>query len=413
VSHGAGCPVRFDPTDPAQAADPAPVLARLRDECPVHHEERFDPWVVTRYADVDRVLRDPETFSSQGAVTSSARPLPGAVRAVLEQGAWPLTLLTESDPPIHRPLRSLVQSAFTPRRVAALEPVVRARAHALIDGFAADGAAEIIAAFAWPLPIGVIGEMLGVEPERAGDLHLWSRDLLLLLQGAGDVRELVRRAESVLAMQRHFAAALERRRAEPGDDLMGALVAGWDPDRLTFDELVGLPVNLVVAGHLTVTRAIGTAVALLDADGRLGPGLAGDGVAAVVEEALRLEAPAQGLFRRVTRDTTLGGVDLPAGARVMVHFGAANRDDRVFERPDALDPDRGGLSRHMAFGKGAHFCLGAPLARMELRVALGALGERLPGLRVDPARPARHDPIFFARGFEELHVAWDGASARV
>jgi cytochrome P450 len=382
----------------------------MRDTCPVHYEERLNLWVVTRYEDVETVLRDPATFSSAGAVTTSAAPLPTAVQAVLARGTWPLTLLTESDPPIHRRLRSLVQKAFTPRRVRSLEPVMDQRARALVDGFRSRGEVEIISAFAWPLPVGVIGLMLGVEPERAEDLHRWSRDLLLLLQGADDEETLIRRAESVVAMQQYFADALTRRRTVRRDDLMGALLEGWDPAMLSFAELVQVPVNLIVAGHLTVTRAIGTGLVLLDRHGMLS-GLAWRARAgrldAIVEEVLRLETPAQGLFRRVTRDTTLGGVALQTGARVMVHFGAANRDDRVFGHADEFDAEREEISRHVAFGKGAHFCLGAPLARTELRIALSTLGVELPGLRVAPDRTTRRDPIFFARGYEELHVAWD------
>lgn len=386
------------------------LFRAMRDACPVHYEERLNLWVVTRYEDVQTVLRDPATFSSAGAVTTSATPLPAAVRAVLAHGSWPLTLLTESDPPIHRRLRSLVQKAFTPRTVRSLEPVVGQRARTLIDKFRSKGEVEIIREFAWPLPIGVIGLMLGVQPDRAEDLHRWSRDLLLMLQGDDDEETLIRRAESVVAMQQYFANALERRRTVPRNDLMGVLIDDWDPAVLSFAELVQLPMNLVVAGHLTVTRAIGSALVLLDRIGLLS-GLAWRGLAerldAVVEEVLRLETPAQGLFRRVTRDTTLGGVALPAGARVMVHFGAANRDERVFERADEFDAKREEISRHLAFGKGAHFCLGAPLARMELRIALSTLGVELPGLRVAADRTTRRDPIFFARGYEELHVAWD------
>lgn len=380
----------------------------MRDTCPVHFEERLDLWIVTRYEDVQTVLRDPATFSSAGAVTSSASPLPQAVQEVLARASWPLTLLTESDPPIHRQVRDLVQKAFTPRRVRSLEPFMAQRARALIDAFASRGEVEIIGAFAWPLPIAVIGQMLGVEPERAEDLHRWSRDLLLLLQRAGDEEALTRRAQSVVAMQRYFEDALASRKDERRDDLMGALLEDWDPAALSPPELVHLLMNLVVAGHLTVTRAIGSALVLLDGLGLLSdePGLSNQ-LDAIVEEALRLETPAQGLFRRVTRDTALYGTPLSAGARVMVHFGAANRDERVFASADEFDAQRAGISRHLAFGKGAHFCLGAPLARMELRTALSTLQAQLPGLHVLTDRQTRRDPIFFARGYEELHVGWD------
>ena len=413
--HAAGCPIRFDPAEPGQAEEPGPFFRAMRDTCPVHYEERLDLWIVTRYEDVQTVLRDPATFSSAGAVTTSAVPLPATVQAVLVRASWPLRLLTESDPPIHRQLRGLVQKAFTPRRVRSLEPFVAQRARSLIDAFRSKGEVEIIRAFAWPLPIAVIAQMLGVERDRAEDLHGWSRDLLLLLQGAGDEETLRGRADSVVAMQHYFEDALTRRKNVRRDDLMGALLDDWDPAVLSVAELVQLLITLVVAGHLTVTRAIGSALVLLDRIellSDLSRGRLTERLDAVVEEALRLETPAQGLFRRVTRDTSLNGAALPAGARVMVHFGAANRDEQVFASADEFDAEREGISRHLAFGKGAHFCLGAPLARMELRIALSTLAAELPGLHVATDRTARRDPIFFARGYEELHVAWDaGANA--
>jgi cytochrome P450 len=166
----------------------------------------------------------------------------------------------------------------------------------------------------------------------------------------------------------------------------------------------------MVAGHVTVTRAIGSALDLmfrhpplreriLDTNSR----------AAAIEEVLRLESPAQGLFRTATRDAKVGGVTIPAGARVMAHFASANRDECVFAEPDAFDPERDGLARHLAFGKGIHFCIGAPLARLELGVALPALLERLPGLRRGSGTAVR-EPLFFARGFARLDVAWGAAA---
>jgi cytochrome P450 len=168
-----------------------------------------------------------------------------------------------------------------------------------------------------------------------------------------------------------------------------------------------VPLDIVVAGHVTVTRAIGSAVVLLLGRPEGMAALADGGANTVVEEVLRLESPAQGLFRTATRDVELGGVTLPAGARVMAHFGSANRDDAVFGDPDRFDPARPDLGRSLAFGKGIHFCIGAPLARLELGIALPHLARRLPGLRLDPDGARVRETIFFARGFSRLDVRWD------
>jgi cytochrome P450 len=414
-SPDATCPLRFDPLSPEQLRDPYPLYARARAEQPVFHSEAHDLWVVTRHEDVVAVVRDHATFSSANAVRSSLSEPAPEVLAVLAEGHPLGPTLTDSDEPIHRRLRGLVNKAFTHRRVADLEPLVRATANELIDGFAADGRADLIDRFGWSLPLAAIAAILDVPRADLPRLHRWSYDWLQLLQATGSVAEQVDQARSVVAMQRYFLDALEARAQEPGEDLMSALLAarleGEQP--LTLVEAMRVPMNLVIAGHVTVTRAIGNGVVLLlehpDQLARLRAGP--DSVAGAVEELLRVESPAQGLFRTTTRDVTVGGVRLPAGARVMVHYGSANRDEAVFAGADRLDLARDDVMRHVAFGKGIHACVGAPLARLELRVALPLLFERLPGLRLRAQDATERDTIFFARGFKHVHVEWDPAGA--
>lgn len=403
--------IAFDPLDPAQRADPFPVYAEARRDAPVFYAPAFDLWVVTRHEDVLAVLKDDETFSSRNALRSSPRePLP-EVREVLARG-WPeMPIIVDSDPPLHTRIRRPITKAFTPRRVAELAPRIEAIAQELLDGFAADGEADIVERFAWPLPLRVMGELIGVP---AGDLH-WlherSRDWLSLYGATGSVEEQVAAAEGTVALQRYFVAAMEERTAEPRDDLMSALLAAVaeEDDPISIVELAGVPLDLVVAGHVTVTRAIGSAlVLLLRRPGALeelrsDPTL----VAPAIEEILRLESPAQGLFREATRDVELGGVLLPRGARLMVHFGSANRDEAVFADAGSYDPRRPDVNKHVAFGKGIHFCIGAPLARLELSIALPLLLERLPDLRRADDGPLAYDPIFFARGLATLRLGWD------
>lgn len=399
--------IAFDPLDPAQREDPFPVLELARRERPVFHAPEFDLWVVTRYDDVLAVLRDHGTFSSDGALRSSPAPYPAEVQAVLADG-WPeMPYIIELDPPLHDRIRGLVTRAFTPRRIAELEPRVLAIAEELVAELAPLGRADVIERFAWPLPLRVLGELLGIPREDLPRLHGWGMDWLLLQQPR-PVGQLVEHARGLVAMQRYFVEALERREHEPSDDLMGALMAvrAESDDPLSLEAVAGLPLDLVVAGHVTVTRAIGSALSLAFRhpplrDHLLDPELA----PAAIEEILRLESPAQGLFRRTTRVVELGGVRLPEGARVMAHFGSANRDACAFAGADDVDPEREGLSRHLAFGKGIHFCIGAPLARLELRIGLPLLLRRLPGLR--PAGEAEREQVFFARGFRALEVEWD------
>lgn len=400
--------IHFDPLAPDQREDPYPVYALARREQPVFHAPAYDLWVVTRHEDVLEVLRDHETYSSTGALKSSPEPFPEEVRAVLAEG-WPdMPFIIEIDPPLHDRIRGLVTRAFTPRRIAELAPRVAQIASDLVDGFAADGRADIVERFAWLLPLRVLGELLGLPESDLGRLHEWGADWLLLQQ-PGPLERRVEHARGLVEMQRYFVRALEEREREPRDDLMGALLekrAESEPP-LTIPEVAGLPLDLMVAGHVTVTRAIGSALALVFRHPELGRHLLDPAVAPqAIEEILRLESPAQGLFRRTTREVRLGGATLPEGARVMVHFGSANRDECVFAAAETFDSGREELSRHVAFGKGIHFCIGAPLARLELVTALPLLLERLPGLRA-AAEPHERETVFFARGFRRLVVEWD------
>jgi cytochrome P450 len=399
--------IAFDPLDPAQREDPFPLLQLARREQPVFHAPEFDLWVVTRYAHVLAVLRDHETFSSTGALRSSPAPYPPEVQEVLADG-WPeMPYIIELDPPLHDRIRGLVTRAFTPRRIAELEPGVTEIAQELVEEVAPLGRADVIERFAWPLPLRVLGELLGLPRDDLPKLHRWGTDWLLLQQ-PGPVEQLVEHARGLVAMQRYFVEAIEAREREPTNDLIGALTAlrAESDDPLPIDAVAGLPLDLMVAGHVTVTRAIGSALALLFRHPSLREHLLDpERAPAAIEEILRLESPAQGLFRRTTRPVELGGVELPEGARVMAHFGSANRDGCVFERAGDVEPGREQLSRHLAFGKGIHFCIGAPLARLELRIGLPLLLERLQGLR--PTGEAEREQVFFARGFRRLEVEWD------
>jgi cytochrome P450 len=402
--------VPFDPTLPEQRENPFDVLELARREQPVFYAEKFGLWVVTRHDDVLAVLKDHRSFSSEGALKSSPGAYPPEVLAVLAEGFPEMPYIIEVDPPLHDRIRGLITKAFTPRRVAELEPRIDEIARELIDGFAADGEADIVERFAWPLPLRVLGELFGVPREDLERLHHWGMDWLLVQQDL-PVERRVEHARGLVQMQRYFVELVERRIEEPTDDLVGALVAGRDEAEqpLSVVEIAGLPLDLMVAGHVTVTRAIGSTLNRMFAHPPLREHLLDPAIAPkAIEEILRLEAPAQGLFRIAAEDVEIGGVTVPRGARVMAHFASANRDHCVFAQPDDYVPERGDVGKHLAFGKGIHFCIGAPLARLELGVSLPMLLERLPGLRPG-AETGEREEVFFARGFRSLPVRWDPA----
>jgi len=402
------CPIRFDPLAEDQLRDPYELYDRMREEAPVFWSEPHQLFVVTRYDDVLAVLRNHEVFSSQNSVRSSLAPPAEEVAAVLAGGHSLSPTLTDSDEPVHKRLRGLINRAFTHQRVAEMEEPVRIAANDLIDAFQGDGEADIVDQFGWSLPITAICLILGLEGAETKQLHTWSYHWLKLLQATDTVEEQVKYAHSVVQMQRFFIEQLQEREREPRNDLMTVLLQSGkelDPP-VGIVEAMRIPMNLIIAGHVTVTRAIGNSVALLidrpQEQSRLRSGPDG-----LIEELLRLESPAQGLFRTALADSTVGGVRIPAGSRLMVHFAAANRDAEQFACPAEIRPEREGLMRHLAFGKGIHVCVGAPLARLELRIVLPLLFERLPNLRYAEPRVAVRDDVFFARGFRQLRVAWD------
>ena len=396
---------RFDPLSPQQRENPFEMLAAARRDQPVFHVPDLNLWVVTRYDDVLAVLKDHDTFSSTGALKSA--PLPDEVAAVLAEGYREMPYIIEVDPPLHDRIRGLATRAFTPRRIAALEPAIRRIVDALLDQLPPAGEIELIEAFAWPLPLRVLGELLGLPHDDLAQLHVWGNDWIFVQQ-AGPIEKRLAHARGTVALQRYFLEAVRQRERTPTDDLIGAMVAArsqLDPP-LTDVEIAGLPLDLMVAGHVTVTRAIGSALHTLFSYPDLREHLLDpEQVSQAIEEILRLESPAQGLFRTATRDAEVGGVTIPAGARIMAHFASANRDECIFSKADTFEPGRADLVRHIAFGKGIHFCIGAPLARLELSIALPALLKRLPNLRPS-RRPQIREAVFFARGFSQFHVAW-------
>lgn len=357
--------------DDAYAANPHPALAELRQAGPAHRVTSAAGvpfWLITRWDEARRVLTDP-SLSKQQPVDQ----LPPQLRAALA------TQMLLRDPPDHTRLRRLVSAAFTPRRTQALGPRIETITDRLLDELATATEPDLIDGLAVPLPLEVICELLGLPAAERGPFRAWSNVIIL---GDSSAADMVGAMSEIVA---YFRDLLARKRAEPADDLLGALLAVVDEgDRLSDDELVGMALLLLVAGHETTANLIGNAVHLLcgrpDQRERLlgDPGL----VPAMVEEVLRMASPgATTTYRVTTRPITLGNTTIPAGEQVLVSLLAVNRDPRRFTDPDTFDLDRGD-GGHLAFGHGIHFCLGAPLARLEAQIALGRLFARYPDVQL-------------------------------
>jgi cytochrome P450 len=362
--------IDFNPYDHALHADPYPTYRVLRDEHPAYRNDRLGFWALSRYDDVLTALRVPSTFSSAAGITIDAR------------GREFKPMMITMDPPDHTRLRNLVAKAFTPGRVAALEPRVRAIAAELLDNFATRGTADLVDQFAWPLPATVISELLGVPAADRASFRAWSSDLVRGAHTADIAPAQLGQAAMRAAMElyRYFGGLLAERRAAPRDDLVSALLAAeMDGRALTEDELLGFCFLLLIAGHETTANLLGNAFLALARHPDARAGLARDpgGLTTAVEEFLRYDAPVQGLARTVARDVEVHGRRLHAGDKVLLLFGSANRDERRFAEPDRLILDRR-PNPHLAFGHGTHACLGALLAEMEARVGLELFLARIP-----------------------------------
>jgi cytochrome P450 len=420
---------RYLAADPELVRCPFGLFERLRDEAPVHHVESTGVWLVTRYADICDVVRDPETFSSLmatgphgGRMRQTLAALAeesDEVRGYLEAAGFRdrSPVLLRCDPPRHTQQRKLVNKAFTPRRVRQIEDTVAGICDQLIDEVVhrADGTGrmDLVADFAVPLPITVIAGALGVSDGDLPTFKQWSDDLAASIGNddlsRSQVYELVR-SQSEFA--EYFDRKIADRRANRRDDLISDVVhATIDGDSLHPDEMLTMFVQFLVAGNETTTTHIASTMRLLLADPELMARCRADLslVPALIEESLRVESPIVGLYRTATKDTEVGGVPVPAGAHLLMCYAAGNRDAAQFERPETIDLERTG-GGHLAFGQGPHFCLGSALARAESRIGLTTLLTRLRDVRLDPDAPSPdYGSSYILRGPTRLDLLFDKA----
>ncbi|WP_327418012.1 cytochrome P450 [Streptomyces sp. NBC_01233] len=393
--------------------DPYPLYDRARRAEGLTYVPEFDAWLVARDRDVREVLLRAEDFSSANSLLPDVA-LSQAALGVLPRGFGPRPTVVSSDGAAHRRHRAPLNRGLSTGRVAALVPYARARAQELVDGFAADGSAELVEAYARRLPWMVVGRLIGLDPaDVPAAVHGGYRAEELLFRPLPP-EEQVAAAEDVVALQHLLDGYVRDRRARPRDDMCSAMVAALAPGdgELTLEqrhELVTSLQNLLIAGFLTTSALIGTALLHLLGDRRQWRMLRADPslVPAAVEEAARHDTAIQAFRRTTTGPVTLAGTKLPAGATVLVAFGAANRDAERYERADEFDITRPGNRHHLAFGHGPHGCPGSRLAREQLRLTLELFTRRLPELRLDEDRPRpRMRATLIHRSPQDLYVTW-------
>ncbi len=400
----------FDLGNPATNANPFPEFARLRESDPVHWSPAMKAWIVTRYADVRQVALNNRQISAD-RLTPFFKANPeyrkGSIESLVRYlNHW----MVFRDPPDHTRLRRLFNKAFTPTSVENLRPNIEDIVAHLIDRMQARAhageAVDYIADFAYPLPASVIMDLLGVPRADLERVKLWSDDIALFIGTAQVAGNKYLRAEAgAKAMSGYFRALVEARTAEPRDDMISKLVLARDEaDALSTDEIIGTCILLLFAGHETTTNLIGNGFLYsmkhrdqwdrLIADPALAP--------SAVEEYLRYDGPSGALARVASGDIEMAGKTIRAGERVFAFMNAANRDPEAFDDPERFDIGRP-QNPHLTFGHGIHFCLGAPLARLEAQIAAVRLAERLPNIHLAYGEPEWHDSLIL-RGVKKLPV---------
>lgn len=403
--------VSFSPDAPEMRADPYETFAELRENDPLHRSH-LGYWVVSRYDDVRGVLMNREDFG-QGDFVENVRLFYGPDFDVMGQPSykWLSEVFLMQDPPHHTRVRGLVTGALTARIVRNMEPRIRQITEMLIDRFVDRGKADMIGEFAYELPVRVMCDMLGVDPEDSrlpAVIHAISESFIVFEARALSSEELATANRQVRVLQEFFEDLFAQRMKEPREDLATALVqSGGREDSLSHAELVTVAIGLFGAGFETTAHMIGNGLLSLSKYPDQWDMLTGDPATFapnVVDETLRYESSLVATYRAALRDTELHGQRIERGSKVLCLIGAGNRDPRVFDNPDAFDISRD-ARKHLSFGGGIHFCVGAELARLEGRIAFERLAVRLPGLSVQTTDPAWREGFLF-RGMSTLPARW-------
>jgi cytochrome P450 len=404
----------YDPMAPDVQQDPFPYYALLRREAPVYRHPKTGMFFVSRLDSVRRILGDPQTFSSRMSnqqTQSSSSAVSKRLAEIAEQGYPPVNTMLTADPPLQTRYRKSVGRAFTTKRINSVEPMLRQLAADLLRAWPERGRVDFANAYAIPFPVHSIAKVLGMRDDVIGNIKRWSDDSVAALGVRITDDRRIEAALGLLEVQQYWAGEMNERREAPRDDFLSALCQATIEDEsgetreLDIPEMISIVQQLMVAGNETTTKLLNELARLLCENPDQWQRLRDDPsrIPAVVEEGLRMASPNQGLFRRVRSDVELDGVTIPKGSSVWVMFGSANRDERTFDDPDRFDPDRANLREHVGLGHGAHFCIGAPLARLEAVIAIEELAKRVAKITL-PEQPLRYEPSFILRGLAQLEL---------
>ena len=403
-----GCPVdeSFDPLSPEFLADPFAVMAQA--QAPVFFAPSIGYYIVTRYQDIEQVFKDPGTYSAAAAQAPLVPLTPEAQQILLAGGHKPQPSMSALDEQAHARLRKPAARAFSMKRVTAMVPAIQAAAAQLLDAVRAEPEFDLVAALAFPLPAIIVFSLMGVPEQDYAQLKQWCGYRAALSWGRPAPEDQLEIATSMAAYRRYMRTLVDRKVQTPGDDLASDLIAIHDeaPDRLTLDEIASILFSLSFAGHETTTGLISNTVRRLLEDPNRWDEIAAEPglIPKAVEETLRYD-PSVAVWRRVTtRPVTLAGVDLPPDARLYLWLASAGRDKAAFAQPDRFDLHRADAERHLAFGKGLHFCLGANFGRLEAQIAIAELARRYPRLRLAPGQHFTFHPNISFRGPQTLKV---------
>ena len=409
-----GCPIdhEFSPFDERYVAYPYAWLEDKRENEPVFYAEELGYVVVTRMEDVEAVFRDAETFTSTN-VQDPVFPICKEAAEILSAEDYnPVAVMSNRPLPDHTRIRKYTQAGFSPRRMQVLEPLIRARAEKLIDDMLAKGPpVEWVSAVGNPLPAETIFRLLGFPEADDEQLKAWTNNRLEFTWGKANREQQIQVAKNLLAYWRYVAAYVERRKDDPADNFTSELLAAHagNPDDLSYVEVQSIVYGLSFAGHEIVRNLISNSLLCFLGERQnwerlcAEPGM----IKPAIEEVLRFNS-AQTSWRRVTtKDTEFRGIKLPRGTEVFMSLAAANRDPRLFDHPDRYDMDRDNASKHIAFGRGPHICLGRLLAKLELTTVLNLLIEKVPSLRLVMGQELSYFPNFSFRGPKTLYLTWD------
>jgi len=412
----------FNPFDPSTQQCPFPHYAQMREEAPVHPVPGLGVHLVTKHDLVMQVLRDPQTYSSMFG--GAGMPLSSADREkfaeVMAAGYPRVPTMLTADQPDHTRYRRLVARAFHPKVIAEMEPIIRQITVELIESWIDKGRIEFVKEFGVPLPVRVIAKALNVPDDRLADFKRWSDDSIAGIGTNITLEQRLQAEYGVNEFQHYFAEQIELRRTNPQDDiltnLLNASIDDDDPEvtdkrQLDMPEMLSIIQQLLVAGNETTTKSLTEMVRLLAENPDEWAALKADPSRAekVFEETLRLSTPTQGMWRILTKDAELGGVQLTKGQRIIIVFASANRDEALFDNPDEFDPMRDHLRDNLAFGKGIHFCLGANLSRLEGKVAAEELAKRIDTITLSESNKYQYFPSFMLRGLTDLDIEFTAA----